>query len=131
MRISDWSSDVCSSDLISRLLSVTWGSQYVNDFLHEGRVKRVYLQGDAPYRMLPEDFDAWYLRAADGDMTPLSEVTRGRWGYGSPRLERLNGVPSPQLPGEPAPGYSTTAALAEHEPYIANTPEIGNREWRE
>src|SRR3546814_4999494 len=65
---------------ISRLLSVTWGSQYVNDFLHEGRVKRVYLQGDAPYRMLPEDFDAWYLRAADGDMTPLSEVTRGRGG---------------------------------------------------
>src|SRR3546814_16457344 len=102
MRISDWSSDVCSSDLISRLLSVTWGSQYVNDFLHEGRVKRVYLQGDAPYRMLPEDFDAWYLRAADGDMTPLSEVTSGRWGYGSPRLERFNGVPSRQIQGEPA-----------------------------
>lgn len=108
---------------ISQLLSVTWGSRYVNDFLHEGRVKRVYLQGDAPYRMLPEDFDAWYLRAADGDMTPLSEVTSGHWGYGSPRLERFNGVPSRQIQGEPAPGYSTSEAMAEIERLIAQLPE--------
>jgi multidrug efflux pump len=107
---------------ISRLLSVTWGSQYVNDFLHEGRVKRVYVQGDAPYRMLPEDFDEWYLRAANGDMTPLSEVTSGRWGYGSPRLERFNGVPSRQIQGEPAPGYSTGEAMAEIERLIAQLP---------
>jgi multidrug efflux pump len=108
---------------ISQLLSVTWGSQYVNDFLHEGRVKRVYLQGDAPYRMLPEDFDAWYLRAANGTMTPLSEVTSGRWDYGSPRLERFNGVPSRQIQGEPAPGYSTGEAMAEIERLITQLPD--------
>ena len=108
---------------ISRLLSVTWGSQYVNDFLHEGRVKRVYVQGDAPFRMLPEDFEAWYLRAADGEMTPLSEVTNGRWEYGSPRLERFNGVPSRQIQGEPAPGYSTGEAMAEVERLIAQLPD--------
>lgn len=73
--------------------------------------------------MLPEDFDAWYLRAADGDMTPLSEVTSGHWGYGSPRLERFNGVPSRQIQGEPAPGYSTSEAMAEIERLIAQLPE--------
>jgi multidrug efflux pump len=108
---------------ISRLLSVTWGSQYVNDFLHEGRVKRVYVQGDAPFRMLPEDFEAWYLRAGNGEMTPLSEVTNGRWEYGSPRLERFNGVPSRQIQGEPAPGYSTGEAMAEVERLIAQLPD--------
>ena len=108
---------------INQLLSVTWGSQYVNDFLHEGRVKRVYLQGDAPFRMLPEDFDEWYLRASDGDMTPLSELTSGHWSYGSPRLERFNGVPSRQIQGEPAPGYSTGEAMAEIERLISQLPD--------
>lgn len=108
---------------ISRLLSVTWGSRYVNDFLHEGRVKRVYLQGDAPFRMLPEDFDEWYLRNASGGMTPLSELVSGHWEYGSPRLERFNGVPSRQIQGEPAPGYSTGEAMAEMERLIAQLPE--------
>lgn len=108
---------------INQLLSVTWGSRYVNDFLHEGRVKRVYVQGDAPFRMLPEDFDEWYLRNAGGGMTPLSELTSGRWEYGSPRLERFNGVPSRQIQGEPAPGYSTGEAMAEMERLIGQLPE--------
>jgi multidrug efflux pump len=108
---------------LNQLLSVTWGSQYVNDFVHEGRVKRVYLQGDAPFRMLPEDFDKWYLRTADGTMTPLSEVTSGRWEYGSPRLERFNGVPARQIQGEPAPGYSTGEAMAEIDRLIAQLPD--------
>tara|TARA_R110002049_G_scaffold308150_1_gene511115 strand:- start:10418 stop:13582 length:3165 start_codon:yes stop_codon:yes gene_type:complete len=108
---------------INQLLSVTWGSQYVNDFLHEGRVKRVYVQGDAPFRMLPEDFDEWYLRTSDGDMTSLSEFTSGQWGYGSPRLERFNGVPSRQIQGEPAPGYSTGEAMAEIERLISRLPD--------
>jgi multidrug efflux pump len=108
---------------LNQLLSVTWGSQYVNDFLHKGRVKRVYLQGDAPFRMLPKDFDEWYLRTVDGTMTPLSEVTSGRWEYGSPRLERFNGVPSRQIQGEPAPGYSTGEAMAEIERLIAQLPD--------
>ncbi|MDY6890787.1 MAG: efflux RND transporter permease subunit [Pseudomonadota bacterium] len=107
---------------INQLLSVTWGSQYINDFLHKGRVKRVYLQGEAPFRMKPEDFDQWYLRTADGTMTPLSEVTGGRWEYGSPRLERFNGVPARQIQGEPAPGYSTGEAMAEVERLISQLP---------
>jgi multidrug efflux pump len=107
---------------INQLLSVTWGSQYINDFLHKGRVKRVYLQGEAPFRMKPEDFDQWYLRTADGTMTPLSEVTGGRWEYGSPRLERFNGVPARQIQGEPAPGYSTGEAMAEVERLIGQLP---------
>lgn len=73
--------------------------------------------------MLPEDFEAWYLRSADGEMTPLSEVTNGRWEYGSPRLERFNGVPSRQIQGEPAPGYSTGEAMAEVERLIAQLPD--------
>ena len=73
--------------------------------------------------MLPEDFEAWYLRAANGEMTPLSEVTNGRWEYGSPRLERFNGVPSRQIQGEPAPGYSTGEAMAEVERLIAQLPD--------
>lgn len=108
---------------VGQLLSVTWGSSYINDFLHEGRVKRVYVQGDAPFRMLPQDFDEWYLRNADGGMTPLSELTSGHWEYGSPRLERFNGVPSRQIQGEPAPGFSTGEAMAEVERLIDKLPE--------
>jgi len=104
---------------ISQLLAVTWGSQYVNDFLYEGRIKRVYLQGDAPARMLPSDFDKWYLRNGDGGMTPLSEVISGHWTYGSPRLERFNGVPARKIQGEPAPGYSTGESMAEMERLVA------------
>jgi multidrug efflux pump len=108
---------------INQLLTVAWGSRYVNDFLYAGRVKRVFVQGDAPSRMVPEDFDQWYLRNAEGGMTPLSEVTDSHWEYGSPRLERFNGVPSRQIQGEPAPGYSTGEAMAEIERLIAQLPE--------
>ena len=68
---------------VNQLLSVAWGSRYINDFLHNGRVKRVY-QADASYRMLPEDVDHWYLRNADGEMTPLSELLSGRWDIALP-----------------------------------------------
>lgn len=108
---------------INQLLSVAWGSSYVNDFLYEGRVKRVYIQGDAPYRMLPTHFDDWYLRNAEGNMAPLSELASGHWEYSSPRLERFNGVPSRQIQGEPAPGYSTGEAMAEIERLIAELPD--------
>ena len=114
---------------INQLLSVAWGARYINDFLQEGRIKRVYLQADAPYRMLPEDVDQWYLRNADGEMTPLSELVSGQWGYSSPRLERFNGVPSRQIQGEPAPGYSTGEAMAEMERLIAELPAGIHHEW--
>ncbi|MES1944718.1 hydrophobe/amphiphile efflux-1 (HAE1) family protein [Salinisphaera sp. PC39] len=114
---------------INQLLTVTWGSRYLGDFLHNGRIKRVYLQGDAPYRMLPSDFDAWYLRNAGGGMTPLSELTDGHWTYGSPRLERFNGVPSRQIQGEPAPGYSSGEAMAEMERLMAELPPGVSAAW--
>ena len=114
---------------VNQLLSVAWGSRYINDFLHNGRVKRVYLQADASYRMLPEDVDHWYLRNADGEMTPLSELLSGRWDHSSPRLERFNGVPSRQIQGEPAPGYSSGEAMAEMERLIAELPAGIDHEW--
>ncbi len=114
---------------IGQMLSVAWGSRYVNDFLDNGRVKRVYLQGDAPYRMLPEDFSHWYLRNSHGDMVPFSSIATGHWDYGSPRLERYNGVPAMQILGEPAEGYSSGQAMDEMEALVAQLgPGIGY-EW--
>ena len=114
---------------ISQMLSVAWGSRYVNDFLDNGRVKRVFLQGDAPYRMLPEDFKHWYLRNSHGDMVAFSSIASGDWDYGSPRLERYNGVPSMQILGEPAQGYSSGQAMDEMEKLVAELgPGLGF-EW--
>ncbi len=114
---------------INRLLSVAWGSGYINDFLHEGRLKRVYMQGQAPDRMLPGDFRAWYVRNDQGRMVPLTEVSHGEWGYGSPRLERFNGVPSRNVRGEAAPGYSTGEAMAEVERIIDELPPGIDHAW--
>ncbi len=114
---------------INQLLSVAWGSGYVNDFLHEGRLKRVYMQGEAPHRMLPEDFRDWYVRNEQGEMVPLNEVTEGDWTFGSPRLERFNGVPSRNIRGEAAPGYSTGEAMAEVERIIEQLPEGIDHAW--
>src|SRR3546814_14612726 len=91
MRISDWSSDVCSSDLqklavlglnqsdVNTTLSAAWGGRYVNDFIDRGRVKRVYVQGDAPYRTQPSDLAQWYARANDGSMAPFSSFAQVSW----------------------------------------------------
>ncbi|MFP4130067.1 MAG: efflux RND transporter permease subunit [Halorhodospira sp.] len=114
---------------INQLLSVAWGSGYINDFLHEGRLKRVYMQAQAPYRMLPEDFRAWYVRNDQGRMVPLTEVAHGEWGYGSPRLERFNGVPSRNIRGEAAAGFSTGEAMAEVERIIEKLPEGIDHAW--
>src|SRR3546814_20903449 len=97
MRISDWSSDVCSSDLekarahqvslsaINETLSVAWGSAYVNDFVDRGRVKKVFVQGAVDARIAPEDFDQWYVRNAEGKMVPFSAFARWYWTFGSPQ----------------------------------------------
>lgn len=114
---------------IGQMLSVAWGSRYVNDFLENGRVKRVYLQSDAPYRMQPKDFEHWYLRNTQGDMVPFSSIASGRWYYGSPRLERYNGVSSMQILGEPSEGYSSGQAMEEMEQLVGQLgPGIGY-EW--
>jgi hydrophobe/amphiphile efflux-1 (HAE1) family protein len=96
---------------INRTLSTVWGSSYVNDFIDKGRVKKVYLQGDAPYRMLPSDVDRWYVRNSEGTMVPFSAFSTASWTTGSPKLERFNGTPSIAILGEPAPGHSSGEAM--------------------
>jgi len=104
-------------------LSSAWGSAYVDDFVHEGRVKKVYLQGDAPYRMLPEDLNDWWVRNAAGEMVPFSAFADARWDYGSPRLERYNGLPAMQINGAAASGVSSGEAMDAMEAIIAKLPK--------
>ena len=96
---------------VNDMLSTAWGSSYVNDFIDRGRVKKVYLQGDAPYRMLPEDLNKWHVRNKNGEMVPFSSFASAQWSYGSPRLERYNGSSSVEIMGQGAPGVSTGEAM--------------------
>ncbi|MET0263056.1 MAG: efflux RND transporter permease subunit [Rariglobus sp.] len=96
---------------VNRTLSTTWGSSYVNDFIDKGRVKKVYLQGDAPFRMQPSDIGRWYVRNNLGEMVPFSAFATAHWTFGSPKLERFNGTPSVAILGEPAAGHSSGEAM--------------------
>ena len=97
---------------INQTLSVAWGSAYVNDFIDQGRVKKVFVQGKVDARISPEDFNKWYVRNSAGKMVPFSAFSSGRWTFGSPKLERYNGVPSVEILGQPVPGVSTGEAMA-------------------
>ncbi len=114
---------------INATLSTAYGSSYVNDFLDRGRVKRVYLQGDAPSRMLPEDLGTWFVRNTSGQMVPFSAFAKGTWTVGSPKLERYNGVPSIEIVGSPAPGQSTGTAMAAMEALAAKLPAGIGYDW--
>ena len=114
---------------INATLQATWGGQYVDDFIDRGRVKRVMLQADAPFRMVPEDFNLWSVRNNAGEMVPFSAFGTSRWEYGSPRLERYNGVPAMQIQGEAPAGESSGEAMAEVERLIADLPEGFDIEW--
>jgi len=107
---------------INETMSAAWGSMYVNDFVDQGRVKRVYLQGNMDSRLAPEDFDKWYVRNRGGEMIPFSAFATGQWTYGSPKLERYNGVSSVEIIGEPAPGYSTGEAMQALERIMTQLP---------
>lgn len=96
---------------INDTLSAAWGSMYVNDFIDEGRVKRVYLQGEASARMLPTDLDKWHVRNQRGEMIPFNAFATTQWYMGPPKLERFNGLSAIEILGEPAPGYSTGDAM--------------------
>ncbi|QET05094.1 MULTISPECIES: efflux RND transporter permease subunit [Cupriavidus] len=96
---------------INSTVSIAWGSSYVNDFIDRGRVKRVYVQGRPNSRMSPEDLTKWFIRNGNGDMVPFSAFATGHWGYGSPKLQRYNGVPAVEILGEPAAGKSTGEAM--------------------
>ncbi|MFQ6757244.1 MAG: efflux RND transporter permease subunit [Deltaproteobacteria bacterium] len=118
-----------SPDDINTVLSTAWSSSYINDFIQNGRVKKVYLQAEAKYRMLPEDINRWYVRNAKGEMVPFSAFATAHWQYGSPRLERYNGIPSVQVMGQAAPGISTGEAMAEMERMAAELPPGFGFEW--
>jgi hydrophobe/amphiphile efflux-1 (HAE1) family protein len=105
-----WSHNVALGD-IHDMLTNGWGGRYVNDFLHKGRVKKVFIQAEAGARMLPEDFDRWYIRNGLGKMTPFGALVSGEWIYGSPRLERYNGLPSVEIMGDAVQGVSTGQAM--------------------
>ncbi|MBV6417482.1 MAG: Multidrug efflux pump subunit AcrB [Steroidobacteraceae bacterium] len=114
---------------VNQTLSAAWGGQYVDDFLDRGRVKRVYVQADAPFRMAPENFKLWSVRNDAGDMVPFASFASSHWEYGSPRLERYNGVPAVEIDGEGAPGVSTGEAMAEIERLVAQLPQGFGVEW--
>jgi multidrug efflux pump len=114
---------------INNTISDAWGSSYVNDFLDRGRLKRVFIQGDGPSRMLPQDLDHWYVRNGAGQMVPFSAFAQGEWTFGSPKLERYNGLPSVEVLGKPAPRHSTGEAIAEMERLAAQLPHGIGYEW--
>jgi HAE1 family hydrophobic/amphiphilic exporter-1 len=114
---------------VQRSISVAFGSAYVNDFIQGGRVHRVYVQADAPYRMLPEDLKNLYVRNAVGGMVPVSALASGRWTYASPRLERYNGFPALNFQGEAAPGRSTGDAMKAMEEISMKLPQGIGYEW--
>ena len=114
---------------INATLAAAWGGRYIDDFIDRGRVKRVMLQADAPFRMVPEDFNRWSVRNDVGEMVPFSSFGTSRWEYGSPRLERYNGVPAMQINGEAAPGESSGAAMDRMAELAAQLPTGFEIEW--
>ena len=116
-------------DDINDTLQTAWGSSYVNDFMDRGRVKKVYVQAAAPYRMLPDDINLWYVRNKDGGMVPFSAFATSRWETGSPRLERYNGYSAVEIVGEAAPGGSTGTAMDIMESLVKQLPNGFGLEW--
>lgn len=114
---------------INQTISTSLGGTYVNDFIDHGRVKKVYVQADARFRMLPSDVKNLYVRNNKGEMTPFSAFTTLRWVYGSPRLERFNGLPSMEILGEAAPGKSTGVAMLLMEQLASKLPAGIGYDW--
>jgi multidrug efflux pump len=114
---------------INTTLSAAWASAYVNDFIDRGRVKRVFMQGADNSRMLPDQLDDWYVRNSLGQMVRFSSFATGQWTYGSPKLERYNGVPAIEIQGSPAPGQSTGTAMQAMQELASKLPPGFGYEW--
>ncbi len=114
---------------IHNTISAAFGSAYVNDFIEAGRVKKVYAQLDAPFRMLPEDLHKIYVRNNVGKMVPFSSFATGRWAKGPTKLERFNAFPSINIWGEPSPGHSSGEAMAAMEELISKLPPGIGYDW--
>jgi multidrug efflux pump len=114
---------------VNSTLNAAWGGLFVNDFVDRDRVKQVYIQADAPYRMVPEDLYRWYVRSSTGAMTPFSSFATFNWMLGPAKLERYNGVGSLELLGTPAPGQSSGTAMNEVQKLFAQLPKGIGLEW--
>lgn len=114
---------------VNQTLSVGWGSLYVNDFLDKGRVKKVYLQGDAKFRMMEDDFAKWYVKNDQDKMVAMSRFSQGKWQVGSPKLERFSGVSSANIQGQAVAGVSSGQAILEMEKLIKELPEGIDYAW--
>ena len=114
---------------INQTLYSAWGSLYVNDFIDQGRVKRVYIQGDVSYRMNPSDLKKWYVKNKDGKMVSFASFTSTKWTFGSPKLERFNASPAVNIQGAAIPGVSSGTAMQEMEKMIKNLPEGIDYAW--
>jgi multidrug efflux pump len=123
---------------INTQLGAAWGSTYVDDFIDGGRIQRVYIQGQDSARMLPDDFDRWYVRngatagsgiSSQQQMVPFSAFAHGQWVTGSPKLERYNGISAVEILGAPAPGLSTGSAITEMDKLAAKLPAGFGYEW--
>ncbi|MBW7982664.1 efflux RND transporter permease subunit [Enterobacillus tribolii] len=114
---------------INQTITSALGGTYVNDFIDRGRVKKVYIQADGPFRMLPSDINNWYVRGSSGQMVPFSAFSSAHWTYGSPRLERYNGLPSMEILGEAAAGKSTGEAMQLMEKLVAQLPSGIGFDW--
>ncbi|HOW84788.1 MAG TPA: efflux RND transporter permease subunit [Candidatus Aminicenantes bacterium] len=114
---------------IHSTISAAFGSAYANDFIQGGRIKRVFVQADAPYRMLPRDLERLFVRNNAGKMVPFSAFASGRWTSGSPRLERYNGFPAMNIMGQTAPGVSSGEAMKAMEEAIAKLPAGIGYDW--
>ncbi|AYZ66151.1 efflux RND transporter permease subunit [Burkholderia multivorans] len=119
-----------TADAIDQTFSIAWASKYVNNFLDtDGRIKKVYVQSDAPFRMTPEDMNVWYVRNGAGGMVPFGAFATGHWTYGSPKLERYNGISAMEIQGQAAPGKSTGQAMAAMEALAKKLPEGVGYSW--
>ena len=114
---------------VNDTIATALGGAYVDDFIDRGRVKKVYVQADEPYRQTPEDLSAWHVRGANGQMAPFTTFGTSEWGYGPARLERFNGVPSFNIQGQAAEGVSSGEAMAAMEELVAKLPQGIGHSW--
>jgi multidrug efflux pump len=114
---------------VNTTIGTAWGSAYINDFLDRGRVKHVYVQGDAPFRSQPDDLDSWYVRGASGSLAPFSAFASSHWVSGASQIQRYNETPSLEIQGQTAPGVSSGVGLEKMEALVKKLPPGFGMEW--
>ena len=114
---------------VNDTIGTAWGASYVNDFIDRGRVKHVYVQGDAPFRAKPDDLNSWYVRGSTGALAPFSAFSSSHWQYGPAQLQRYNGSPSMEIQGQTAPGVSSGVGLDKMEALVKKLPPGIGMEW--